>query len=149
MHDSLPMSTERSPGQQLVLNLASAWGRLQGLLDHQLSAVRGISFAEYRILRVLADDPRGHCSRVDLAAAVGLTPSGVTRALRPLERIRVVTTERSERDARLALASLTPAGRELVENTSAVIDDVMGTVLRRVSSETPTLADLVGELTAV
>jgi len=40
---------------------------------------------------------------VDLAAAVGLTPSAVTRALRPLEKLGCVATQKSERDARRSL----------------------------------------------
>ena len=137
-----PLS-DTSP-QGLVLRLAAVWNRLERTLDTQLSAARGISFAEYRLLRALADAPGATASRVDLAGQVGLTPSGVTRALRPLEKLRVVRTVKSERDARLALATLTKAGRELVADASAVIDDVMGTRLRRVAR--PTLSDLVEEL---
>lgn len=140
------MVKRRTPRQKLVLKLAATWGRLERQLDAHLSAVRGISFAEYRILRVLADAHAGRSSRVDLATAVGLTPSGVTRALRPLEKLKVVSTERSDRDARLALACLTKAGRELVDDASLVIDDVMGSVLRRVTKKAPTLADLLEEL---
>ena len=102
--------------QDLLLTLATGWGCLERRLDSALSMTRGVSFAEYRMLRVLADAPDGRLSRVDLATAVGLTPSGVTRALRPLEKLGVVATEKSERDARLALASLTRAGRELVDD---------------------------------
>ena len=140
------MARPKHPRQELVLTLAAAWNRLERMLDASLSGARGISFAEYRLLRALADAPDATASRVDLAAAVGLTPSGVTRALRPLEKLHVVTTVRSERDARLALAELTEAGEELVSDASGVIDDVMGTVLRRVTKRAPTLGDLLEEL---
>ena len=131
---------------ELALQLASAWSRLERSLDPSLSAVRGISFAEYRLLRTLDQSPGGRASRVDLAAAVGLTPSGVTRALRPLEKLGVVQTRRSDRDARLALASLTDAGRELVADAAGVVEDVMGTLLKHVPSRRATLSDLVEEL---
>ena len=140
------MSRTTHSAQEILLNLASAWVRLERRLDAHLSNVRGISFAEYRILQSLAATPHGRASRVDLAAALGLTPSGVTRALRPLEKIRVVTTQRSERDARLALASLTKAGRELVRDASGVVDDVMSGVLRHSDKKKPTLADVLEEL---
>lgn len=142
------MKQTKQTEQELLLAMATGWGRLERRLDGSLSGLCGMSFAEYRILRVLADAPGGKRSRVDLAAAVGLTPSGVTRALRPLEKRRVVITERSERDARLALASLTPAGRQLVEDASAMVDDVMATLMRRVSTRQPRLADFMEELVA-
>ena len=44
--------------------------------------------------------------------------------MRPLEKLGFVETQKSERDARLALAVLTPEGRELVDDASGVLDDV-------------------------
>jgi DNA-binding MarR family transcriptional regulator len=82
---------------------------------------------------------------VDLAHAVGLTPSGVTRALRPMEKLSIVSTVKSKRDARLAIAALTPAGRELLDDASGVVDDTMTTILKR----SPQLAAKVIELTEV
>ena len=93
--------------------------------------VKDISFAEYRLLRALSDAPNAWASRVDLAQTVGLTPSGVTRALRLMEQLGYVATAKSKRDARLALASLTPAGQDLVNDASGVVDDIMKTILER------------------
>jgi len=140
------MPSTSTTHHDLALSLAAAWNRLERSLDGALSGVRGVSFAEYRILRALADAPAGSASRVDLASAVGLTPSGVTRALRPLEKLRILDTVRSERDARLALATLTEAGRELVDDCAAVVEDVVGSLLGRVTADPPNLADLLEEL---
>jgi len=117
--------------QALSLAFAASWNRLEKRLDSSLGSIRGISFAEYRLLRALSDAPNAWASRVDLANAVGLTPSGVTRALRPMEKLGYVTTAKSKRDARLALATLTPAGQELVNDASGVVDDMMKTILER------------------
>ncbi len=135
------MNTKTSKEQELALAFAAAWNRVEGRLDHSLGAIRGISLAEYRLLRALADAPASQASRVDLAQTVGLTPSGVTRALRPLEKIGVVATARSERDARLAMATLTAAGRELLSDASSVVDDQMKTMLKRA----PGIASGMGE----
>ena len=113
------------------LQLASAAQSLGQRLDSSLSAVRGISLAEYRLLTALAECPEARASRVDLARAVGLTPSGVTRALRPMEKLGIVSTVKSKRDARLAIAGLTPAGRELLNDAAAVVDDTMQTLVTR------------------
>lgn len=125
------MNTTMSTEQTLALAFAAAWNRLERRLDQSLGAIRGISLAEYRLLRALGNAPGSQASRVDLAQAVGLTPSGVTRALRPMEKLGIVSTVRSKRDARLAIAALTPAGRELLDDASGVVDDTMKAVLRR------------------
>ncbi len=139
------MNNQTSNEQQLALSFASAWSRLERRLDHSLGAIRGISLAEYRLLRALGDAPQSRASRVDLAHAVGLTPSGVTRALRPMEKLGVVSTVKSARDARLAIATLTPAGQELLSDASGVVDDTMKDMLRRA----PKVAAQLGKLTAV
>ena len=125
------MNTHITREQRLLLAFAAAWNRIERRLDASLGAIRGISLAEYRLLRALADAPNSRASRVDLAHAVGLTPSGVTRALRPMEKLGIVTTVKSKRDARLAIAALSPAGRELVEDASAVVNDAMQALLSR------------------
>lgn len=127
----------------MALAFAAAWNRLERRLDGSLSAIRGISLAEYRLLRALGDAPDSQASRVDLAQAVGLSPSGVTRALRPMEKLSIVSTLKSKRDARLAIAALTPAGRELLDDASSVVDDTMKTILQR----SPELTDRMEELT--
>jgi DNA-binding MarR family transcriptional regulator len=125
------MNAQISSEQQLSLSFAAAWHRLEKRLDSNLGAIRGISLAEYRLLRALADAPGSWASRVDLAQSVGLTPSGVTRALRPMEKLGFVSTAKSKRDARLALATLTPAGQELVADASSVVNDVMQSIVER------------------
>lgn len=135
-----------STEQRLALDFAAAWGRVERRLDHSLGAIRGISLAEYRLLRALGDAPNSQASRVDLAEAVGLTPSGVTRALRPMEKLGIVSTLKSKRDARLAIAALTPAGRELLSDASGVVDDAMKTMARRMPDDGPGIAELLGFL---
>ena len=78
------MNTQNTKEQTLALAFAAAWNRLERRLDSSLGAIRGVSLAEYRLLRALGDAPGSQASRVDLAHAVGLTASGVTRALRPM-----------------------------------------------------------------
>ena len=137
------MNINHPSEQVLAMAFAAAWNRLERRLDKSLGAIRGISLAEYRLLKALGDAPGSQASRVDLAEVVGLTPSGVTRALRPMEKLSIVSTVKSKRDARLAIAALTPAGRELLDDASGVVDDTMKTVLKR----SPVLADKIVEFT--
>ena len=135
------MNTQITREQSLALAFASAWNRLERRLDSSLGAIRGISLAEYRLLQALGGAPNAQASRVDLAQAVGLTPSGVTRALRPMEKLGIVSSVKSKRDARLAIAALTPAGRELLSDASGVVDDAITAILKR---SPKTLAQLDG-----
>lgn len=109
--------------EDAVLVLLDVAARIERRLDNALSMTRGISFSEYRLLKALAGAGTRGVMRVDLAEAVGLTASAVTRALRPLEKIGVVATEKHERDARCSLATLTPAGAELLSDAERVVAD--------------------------
>ncbi len=129
--------------QALALAFATAWSRLERRLDSSLGAIRGISLAEYRLLKALGDAPSAQASRVDLAEAVGLTPSGITRALRPMEKLGIVTTLKSKRDARLAIAALTPAGRELLSDASGVVNDTMKALLKKAPRVAAGLDDFI------
>ena len=109
--------------EDAVLVLLDVAARIERRLDNALSMARGISFSEYRLLKAIAGAGERGVMRVDLAESVGLTASAVTRALRPLEKIGVVATEKHERDARCSLAKLTPAGAELLRDAESVVAD--------------------------
>ena len=120
--------------------LAQAWATLDSQLSRGLSGSLGISYTEYRILTALSTSPHRQASRVDLAAAVGMTPSGVTRALKPLEKIGMVESVKNERDARQTLASLTRSGNRTAANGAEIITDHLQTVLGRSGIDATTLA---------
>jgi len=135
--------------QNFALTLADAAHNVERRLDMSLGAIRGISYAEYRLLKSLGDAPQSRASRVDLAHHIGITPSGITRALRPLEKLGVVKTVKAERDARLAIATLTSAGEALLEDASSVVNDTLDTVLSRtpkVTADIVLIADRLEEL---
>ncbi|MBC3841654.1 MarR family transcriptional regulator [Streptacidiphilus sp. 4-A2] len=94
------------------LRLVRAQTSLVRRFDGRLSALHGVSLADLTLLLQLGRAEGGRMRRVDLAQALGLTASGVTRGLIPLERIGLVVREPDPRDARVAYAALTPTGRE-------------------------------------
>jgi DNA-binding MarR family transcriptional regulator len=110
---------------KIVLALLGTAAKVTRRLDGSLSMIKGISFSEYQMLAALRDHPAAAATRVDLAAAVGLTPSGVTRALKPMEQLGFVETAKDARDARKSLATLTPAGIELVVDADGVVGDAI------------------------
>ena len=109
-----------------VFSLLHAATRIERKLDQALSCTRGISFTEYHLLKQLLSLHNGSATRVDLARAVRLTPSAVTRALKPLEKMGMVVTEKSDRDARRSMASLTDAGREVLQDADGIVSDAIG-----------------------
>lgn len=111
--------------KSLAFSLLDAAGFLERRLDRALSTFRGLSFSEYRLLRALAQHPDARAMRVELAEAVGLTPSAVTRALKPLEKLGIVETLKGDRDARRSLACLTRGGRELLADAEGIARDVV------------------------
>ena len=108
---------------QFVFALLGAASSIEGRLNRVLSNVKGISFTEYFLLEQLKDFHNGSATRVDLARAVHLSPSAVTRALKPLEKIGYVNTVKGERDARQSVATLTTAGEKLLKDSNALVLD--------------------------
>ena len=118
-----------SPTSEFCLRMARAWAALSRRLDNSLGSLHGISFADYQLLLTLQRASGGRLRRVDLAEALGLTASGVTRSLLPLEKIGLVGRQSDPRDARVGYAIITPSGSELVTNASVVVHNVSRTML--------------------
>jgi DNA-binding MarR family transcriptional regulator len=114
---------------EFCLRLSRAWATLVRRLDSALGGHHGISFADYQLLLHLQRAPGGRLRRVDLADKLGLTASGGTRSLLPLEKIGLVTRQSDPRDARVGYALITPTGGELVTNASTVVDNVSRAML--------------------
>ncbi|MFC1407788.1 MarR family winged helix-turn-helix transcriptional regulator [Streptacidiphilus sp. N1-12] len=106
------MAEPMSRALEASLRLVRAQAALVKRFDSRLSGLHGVSFADLMVLIQLGRAPGGRMRRVDLAAALGLSASGVTRGLIPLERIGLVVREPDPRDARVAYAALTATGRE-------------------------------------
>jgi len=122
---SMKITNVEKHTEHTVLELLDAASSLNRRLDCVLSNSRGISFSEYRLLSTLSKAGKGGIPRIDLANAVGLTASAVTRALKPLEKLGYVRTDRNERDARQSLAVITPAGLKLLEDAQGVLEDTL------------------------
>ncbi|MGW2743738.1 MarR family winged helix-turn-helix transcriptional regulator [Streptomyces sp. NPDC001450] len=105
------------------LRLVRAQTALVRRFDARLGGLHGVSLADFTMLLRLGQAPGGRMRRVDLAEALGLTASGVTRGLAPLERIGLVTRESDARDARVAYASLTGTGRERLKEMLAAAEE--------------------------
>lgn len=86
--------------------------RLAHELDADLEQAHGISLGDYDVLVQLRDAPDGHLRMTELADAVLITRSGLTRLVDRLERRGLVERVRCPSDGRGLWAGLTEAGRE-------------------------------------
>lgn len=90
--------------------------KAQSVLSRRLDAcLGGIGFNEFVILYHLSQAKEEKMRRTDLADKVGLTASGVTRLLVPMEKIGLVKRESNEHDARVSLVVLAAGGMRLLE----------------------------------
>jgi DNA-binding MarR family transcriptional regulator len=84
-------------------------------LSARLEAEHGLTLSDFDVLVQLYYAPEQSLRRVDIARAVLLTASGITRLLDRLERAGWVEKRACESDARVSYAALTDAGREKLE----------------------------------
>jgi len=107
--DNIPQS------QKLVMALATLNSQLIKRIENQLS-FHGISYSELMVLHHLNSAQMLTMRRIDLAEAIGLTASGITRMLKPMEKLHLIEKEPNRRDARVSLVKLTPTGEVLYKD---------------------------------
>ena len=109
--------------QTLLTAMMSLNMALQKRLNARLS-FHGLGWTDYRVLQVLAARPEQTMRRIDLAEQVGLTASGVTRLLNPMEKIGLIDKQASDHDARVSLVSWTAAGQRMLKESSVTVADL-------------------------
>ena len=87
-------------------------------LEAELLAERQLSLAAYDVLAELAGAPERRMRMTELADAVLLSRSGVTRMVDRLERLGLVTRGRVAEDGRGIAATLTDEGQEQLSGAS-------------------------------
>lgn len=98
--------------------------RLLAALERDL-APTGLTLGDYQVLVHLSEAPERRMRMCDLASALHLSPSGLTRRLDGLVRSGVVDRQGSPDDRRVMLAVLTDAGYEaLVDAAPVHVDSV-------------------------
>jgi len=103
----------------------AAWVALMGAhaaltrsLNADLQANHGMTVTDFEALRRLDLAESGEMRRGDLAQAIGLTPSGITRLLDGLEKAGMVCKRFCESDGRVSYAVITDHGRTTLVRAS-------------------------------
>ncbi|MDP5054543.1 MAG: MarR family transcriptional regulator [Congregibacter sp.] len=113
-----------NPRARAIVDLWLASERLSARIDHNLGAVHGIGYVEFMVLYQLARSTDRRMRRVDLATAIGRTASGVTRLLKPMEKIGLIARDSSDRDARVSLVTLTDTGLARLEEALTTLNEL-------------------------
>lgn len=120
--------------EQLVIELGNLQARIQKKVGSALS-VHGLGLSDYFVLNQLYVAPTQTMRRHDLAELVGLSPSGITRLLLPLEKIGLVEKETNPRDARVSLVILSAAGKQLYEDARLSFAEASSQLFKSLNSE--------------
>ena len=125
-----------SPRLSFFLALTKAESHTTRRFDAHLG---GLSFSYFMILYYLNQAKDEKMRRIDLAERVGLTASGITRLLAPMEKIGLVKREASEHDARVSNVTLAPAGKrkltEALEDAELLAKDLTQSIPQKKISE--------------
>ena len=101
--------------------IINAHNKVQKRIGIALSA-HGIGISEYMVMAELFGSSHQSMRRVDLAERVGLSPSGITRLLNPMEKIGLITKESNPRDARVSLVAMTEAGKQIFNESQITFE---------------------------
>jgi len=135
-----------------ALKMLLQLGRTQAQVarDLERSLGNGIGYSDFTLMRALQEAPSGRLRPVDLAQQLHLTPSGVTRAMLPLEKIGMIVREREERDARVSYARLTQAGARIVAESGESAAHAADKIVSKLSlGQTRQLARLLEEIASL
>lgn len=138
------MSTINS-SLKILINLA----KVQAVISRRFDRLNmhGIGFSDFVILYLLQQSAGGKMRRIDLADRIGLTASGITRMLLPMEKIGLVSREANERDARVSYVVLTHAGRQLFEDAKLTAEAIAAEIIpKEREKKFNTLTDLLAML---
>ena len=125
--------------------------RVQQLLMERIEAVLrplGLTFARYEVLRLLSFVQSGAMPMTRLGSLLQVHPTSVTSAVERLVRQGYVERLRREGDRRVVLASITDAGREVVERATAGLNADVFETPGLPGPDVTRLTDLLGALRA-
>ncbi len=94
-----------------------------------------LGLTEFIILLQLSRAAEGKLRRIDLAESIGLTASGVTKLLAPMEKIGLVKREAHPSDLRVSFVTLAKGGKAMLENSLENAEALAESALSAASKE--------------
>ncbi|KAA3633385.1 MAG: MarR family transcriptional regulator [Proteobacteria bacterium] len=124
--------TMKSTGATFLIRNALLASRLSRRVGNRLG-IHGISFTEFLVMDFLSGSPNKAAPRIELAEHLGMSASGVTRLLAPMEKNGLVEKVSNPRDARQSLVTLSRAGRRVCEQARVSFEEVADELLVNLS----------------
>lgn len=109
--------------------LTAAHATVFGALERELHERHGLTVSELEVLQRLAEAPERHSRMQELAEAVHLSQSALSRLIGRLEADGFVSRALCDADRRGIYARLTDAGLELVEQAEPTQRQVLAATL--------------------
>ena len=134
-----------NPSLKFFIDLARIQSVMARRFDGRMGAIHGIGFNDFVILYHLSQAPGEKLRRIDLAEKIGLTASGVTRMLAPMEKIGLIKREANAQDARVSYVMLAPGGKRLLTESLDTAEYLSQEVIPTTGSEK--MEELSGLLT--
>lgn len=117
---------------EFFLELARAQSVFARRFDARLG---GLGMSDFLILYHLNQADGEKLRRIDLAEKVGLTASGITRLLAPMEKIGLVKRETNTTDARVSFVTIASGGKrkfeEALEDAEVLADEIISSDKRK------------------
>ncbi|WP_448137963.1 MarR family winged helix-turn-helix transcriptional regulator [Sphingobacterium siyangense] len=92
-------------------------------------SLHGLSLTDFMILHILIQASGNRLRRIDLAESTGLTASGITRIISPMEKMGLVVKEHNDRDARVSYVKLTAAGDRIFKEATVTAEHIANKLL--------------------
>ncbi|WP_294326711.1 MarR family transcriptional regulator [uncultured Chryseobacterium sp.] len=120
--------------------------KLQSVIARKFDSLsaHGLGFNDFVILYILNQSSESKMRRIDLAEKIGVTASGITRLLNPLEKTGLVARETNERDARVSYVVITATGKKIFEEAKITAEHATKDIL--VSKKNKSLSIAAGLL---
>lgn len=109
--------------------IAASYATASAALEHELGRRHGLGVSEFEVLDRLAGSDRHKFRAQELADAVHLSQSALSRLIDRLERHGLVERSLCDMDRRGIYVSLTPAGRERHAEAAPTHREVLARVL--------------------
>lgn len=110
-----------SPSLQFFISLA----KIESVMHRKFDArLMGLGFTEFIILYHLVHAKDEKMRRIDLSEKIGLTASGITRLLAPMEKIGLIKKEAHENDARVSYVALAASGKRMLKDALENAEDL-------------------------
>ena len=110
-----------------ILNIVKVQSVITKKFD-ELS-LHGLSLTDFMNLHILSQVPGNRLRRIDLAESTGLTASGITRIISPMEKMGLVVKEHNDRDARVSYVKLTAAGDRILKEATVTAEHIANKLL--------------------